>query len=592
MQLGDYTIVSKLAEGGMGEVYRASRHGVRGFAREVAIKRISPRLAGDEAYVQMFLQEARIAALLDHPNVVQTHELLEHDGAYYLVMELVEGVSLARYLKDNEEPVPIPVAVQIAAQVAAGLHFVHEKQDEKGQPLHLIHRDISPPNILLSVWGTAKITDFGIAKFRVSSALSQIGVIKGKYSYLSPEQVRGDPIDHRSDIYSLGLVLYEMTTGRRAYLGQDLEVLAQVQSGVFTPPEQIRADYPDDLRAVVLRTLSYFPEDRYPSGQDLQRDLADLLVRRGVSASSERLGDLVRELMVKERTGPEQASPSPEVQPEGARTDRLRRFRQHQIWLVGGVAGLVFLLSMLVLLRIARVDEPPPPPPPPRAALPAPTARGRQPLPEHPLVMRNLPSSHVGLSLDPNLPVRPSSEELEPKPPATKAVPERPKPSRTKPRRRPGRRGVARPAAAGSRQPPRPARGESGERGLALLSDPVVDVYLGRRLLGRTPLKVNLPRRPVVLTLVNRELGLRARRTVEAEVVRRQLRFKHGRIRFRLKPGLLIQVDSRMVGRSPLPDVQVFEGRHVVTIINPFRYDKKRYEVTVKGDQVTEVPRL
>ena len=185
-----YEIVRKIARGGMGEVYLARQIGIQGFAKDVVLKRIHDELAADPEFVTAFLQEARIAALLDHPNIVQIHELGRLDNCYFIAMELVPGLSLSRMLKVAQGPLPLPVALQISSAVAAGLQYAHDRSDGTGEPLNIVHRDVSPPNILLSTSGSIKITDFGIAKVRSSATRTQAGVIKGKYSYISPEQAR------------------------------------------------------------------------------------------------------------------------------------------------------------------------------------------------------------------------------------------------------------------------------------------------------------------------------------------------------------------------------------------------------------------
>lgn len=294
--VSQYDILRKLARGGMGEVYLARQTGIEGFAKEVVLKRIHTNYAEDSHFVEMFLQEARIAALLDHPNIVQIYELGKLDNDYFIVMEYVRGLSLSRLIKVVKGPLPLPVAIQIVAGVAAGLQFAHDKTDSSGQPLNLVHRDVSPPNILLSTSGSIKITDFGIAKIRSSVTETQAGVIKGKFSYISPEQACGQRANRQSDIYSLGLILYEITTGHRVYPpGGEADVLRDVAAGKIPPPRQYIPDYPEDLRAVLMRALAYDPSDRYAECQELQEDLLSLLVKRNIVTSPAKLGQYVQE---------------------------------------------------------------------------------------------------------------------------------------------------------------------------------------------------------------------------------------------------------------------------------------------------------
>jgi serine/threonine protein kinase len=292
--ISQYDILRKLARGGMGEVYLARQTGIEGFAKEVVIKRIHSNFAEDPHFVDMFLQEARIAALLDHPNIVQIYELGKQGDNYFIVMEYVRGLSLSRLLKATGAALPTPLAIQIAAGVAAGLQFAHERRDPSGAPLNLVHRDISPPNVLLSTSGSVKITDFGIAKVRQSVTQTQAGVIKGKWSYISPEQARGEAATPQSDIYSLGLVLYEMTTGVRAYPpGNDKALLRAVASGQVPPPELHITNYQVDLRAVLMKALEPDKTQRYQECQELQEDLLALLVNRQIVTSPAKLGQFV-----------------------------------------------------------------------------------------------------------------------------------------------------------------------------------------------------------------------------------------------------------------------------------------------------------
>ena len=286
-----YEIVRKIARGGMGEVFLARQMGFGGFSKDVVLKQIHDTFADDPEFVTMFLEEARIAALLDHPNIVQIYGLGQQGKSHFIVMEYVPGLSVSRMLKRVGGPVPLHVGVQIVAEIAGGLQYAHDMTDGEGDPLGLVHRDVSPPNILVSTAGSVKITDFGIAKVKWSTTKTRAGVVKGKYSYLAPEQVKGDVADRQSDLYSLGLNLYELTTGQRAYCkGEQIEVLRNVAKGDFPPPETLVPDYPADLHRVLMKALATRRRERYDHCGEFQEDLLALLVAWGVKMTPAKLG--------------------------------------------------------------------------------------------------------------------------------------------------------------------------------------------------------------------------------------------------------------------------------------------------------------
>ena len=230
--VGKYVIKRKLAEGGMAEIYLATSVGPEGFEKEVVIKRVRSFLSSNEDFVQMFITEARLASRLDHANVVQIFGFDKHEDSYYLIMEYVRGCSLWDLRKRCREKgisVPPVLVAHIGAQVAAGLHHAHRLKSADGEPLHLVHRDVTPHNVLLSFDGAVKLTDFGIAK--ASNKLTQPGVLKGKFAYMSPEQSRGEAVDARTDVFALGVVVWEMLTGGRLYDGDtELALLRRVSS--------------------------------------------------------------------------------------------------------------------------------------------------------------------------------------------------------------------------------------------------------------------------------------------------------------------------------------------------------------------------
>jgi serine/threonine-protein kinase len=276
-KLGRYPIVGELAVGGMAEILLARVVGPSGFERPVVIKRILPHLARQPSFVSMFLDEARIAAAIRHQNVVHVQELVREADELFLVMEYLEGESVAglmRRLVARHETLDRSIATHIVAEACAGLQAAHVLTDEDGTPRNLVHRDVSPQNLFVSYDGQVKVLDFGIAHAVGRSTRTETGQIKGKFEYMSPEQVRGEPLDRRSDIFALGIVLYELSTLRRLFKRPSpAEVIQAVNEGAVVPPSRLVADYPPSLEAICMRALAPSPDGRYPTAADMRRDL-------------------------------------------------------------------------------------------------------------------------------------------------------------------------------------------------------------------------------------------------------------------------------------------------------------------------------
>lgn len=275
-QVGRYHLLRRLAIGGMAELHLACAEGVAGFQKVVVLKRVLPHLAADEGFVELFLNEARLAANLDHPNLVQVIDIGEAGGEYFYVMEYVHGRNARELLAAaaHRGGMPLTVALAIVVAAAAGLHHAHERTDLEGRPLGLVHRDVSPSNVLVSYDGATKLTDFGIAKASARSTETIGGAMKGKIGYMSPEQCRGEPVDRRSDVFSLGILLYELTTTERLfYADNDFAVLNRVVRGDIDPPTSRVPGYPPALERIVLRALGLAPDDRYPTAEALLRDV-------------------------------------------------------------------------------------------------------------------------------------------------------------------------------------------------------------------------------------------------------------------------------------------------------------------------------
>ncbi|MCH9683988.1 MAG: serine/threonine protein kinase [Deltaproteobacteria bacterium] len=277
-RLGNHEIVRRLAVGGMAELYLARVIGVSGFEKLVVAKRVHPHLASDANFIRMFLNEARLAATLDHPNVTQVMNIGVSHGEHFFTMEYLHGEDLRRVLEKAapDGPLPLECAIEVVAAVARGLHHAHERHGPDGRPLGLVHRDVSPSNVLLTYEGGVKVVDFGIAKAGALTKQTTAGTLKGKIGYMSPEQCRGDPVDRRSDVFALGILLYETTTARRLFVaGSQYGVLNKIIEGRYAPPSAVTEDYPDELEAIVTRALATDPADRFETAEAMELALED-----------------------------------------------------------------------------------------------------------------------------------------------------------------------------------------------------------------------------------------------------------------------------------------------------------------------------
>ncbi|MBS1766764.1 MAG: protein kinase [Acidobacteria bacterium] len=284
-EYGNYFLVDKIAVGGMAELFRAQQRGVQGFQKIVAIKRILPHLVDNEDFVTMFIDEAKLAAQLTHPNIVQIFDLGKAGSSYYIAMEYVNGRDLRTLLRKAKEygkPFPEAVAAFVTMKVASALDYAHRKRGFDDRELKLVHRDVSPQNVLISTEGAVKLVDFGIAKAATKASHTVAGALKGKLLYMSPEQALGQPLDNRSDLYSLGLVLFEMLTGERCFQADsEMGVLEKVRMGKIGDLRAINPEISPEMADLVNQALHKGVEQRYASARLLERDLRDLLMKRG-----------------------------------------------------------------------------------------------------------------------------------------------------------------------------------------------------------------------------------------------------------------------------------------------------------------------
>jgi serine/threonine protein kinase len=274
---GPYRLVERVAIGGMAEVFKAKRTGVEGFEKVLAVKRILPHLSDNKEFVDMFIDEAKMVAGLTHPNIVQIFDLGKIEKSYYIAMEYVHGRdlrSILRRAREKDVRLPLDLAVQVVSKVCSALEFAHRKKDERGRAMLIVHRDVSPQNILISFEGDVKLTDFGIAKAATKASITDSGALRGKLLYMSPEQAWGKPMDRRSDLFSLGVVFYEMVTDHRPFLGSsDMSILEMVRECQVAKPSTLNPRLPERLESAIMMALARDPEDRYQDAAEMFRDL-------------------------------------------------------------------------------------------------------------------------------------------------------------------------------------------------------------------------------------------------------------------------------------------------------------------------------
>ncbi|MHB8873334.1 MAG: serine/threonine protein kinase [Myxococcaceae bacterium] len=300
LEFGRYQLLKKIASGGMGQVFLARAAGERGFEKLLVIKRILPHLVEDEEFFTMFFDEARITARLNHPNIAQIFDLGEAGGSHYIAMEYVAGEDVRRMEKvarANDTHFPLGAVLRIIADAAAGLDYAHKARDASGQPLGLVHRDVSPQNILVGFDGGVKLIDFGVAKAAGRAQHTATGILKGKYPYMSPEQADGLAIDHRSDIFALGIVFWEQLTLKRLFKGEnDVMTMRLVKDCNVPPPSKVNPELPPELDAVVLKALEKDPARRYVDCMQLRLAIEDYAVAKGIPSSSAHLVGYVQSL--------------------------------------------------------------------------------------------------------------------------------------------------------------------------------------------------------------------------------------------------------------------------------------------------------
>lgn len=315
---GRYELLRKIAAGGMAEIYLARHWGEGGFFRDVVIKRLFQNLAEHPSTLRMFQTEARLLAHLSHPNIPQVFDLGFAEGTWFLAMEFVDGMNVADVWRTGvrtRHVMPLHVTIGIALQVCEALHHAHEARDKAGRPLRIVHRDVTPQNVMLTRDGVAKLMDFGVAKTD-ARADTEVGTVKGTFSYMAPEQVRGRGVDRRADVFALGVILYELTTGARLFRGTDVQVMTQIVEQDAPAPSTRMPEYPADLEEIVLAALRRDPRGRIASAADLALHLEHLAMRHGLVVGPRAIAAYLSEILPSERVAEESVALVPPSQAE------------------------------------------------------------------------------------------------------------------------------------------------------------------------------------------------------------------------------------------------------------------------------------
>jgi serine/threonine protein kinase len=303
IRFGKYLLLKEVARGGMARLYWAKITGAQGFRKLIAIKCLLSDLAAEKELVSSFIDEAHLAALLTHQNIVQINDFGQEKETYFIAMEYLFGRDIRHIFEKSREmgkPLSVEYALSITSKICSGLDYAHRLKDLQGEPLHIIHRDISPQNIIVTYEGDVKIVDFGIAKAASQSNLTQTGMIKGKVAYMSPEQAAGKKIDHRSDIFSTGVLLYEMVTNKRMFTGDTFQILAQVREAKIPWPETMKSDLPGKVCDILERSLTKKPENRYQSCSEILADIEACMNELSMRPTTQGLAQYMQDLFQEE----------------------------------------------------------------------------------------------------------------------------------------------------------------------------------------------------------------------------------------------------------------------------------------------------
>jgi serine/threonine protein kinase len=532
MQVGKYELIRELAVGGMAEVFLARTAGPMGFEKQLVLKRILPHMAKEPAFIEMFLSEATLAARLTHPNIVQIFDFGESDGSYFLAMEYIDGPTLRTLLEDayrRQVALPPVVCARIIANACEGLAFAHDFRDPATrQPLGVVHRDISPDNILLSRQGAVKVADFGIAKASGQRHRTQTGIIKGKLAYMPPEQLRAQPLDRRVDVYALGIVFYELVTGQRPFEAPtDASLMQSILFEQPMPAVLRNPDLPEPVQNILRRAIAKDPEQRYPDCLAFQADLEQFILSIGKPVTSQHIAQLVAQVSPLLEDAP--LPPLPPGSPPLEATDIRPNTSSAPlpVGLEGTAPRVPVTPGPLPAAALAPAAEAPPPARTPPAA--APRGAGRLRVALSALVLLAAGGGYLGWRNEAPPPTAPLPIVATtpvplppPAPPERAAAPEPPGPQAPKP----PSAAVAEPAAA----PPAPAPAE-------------------------TP--------------------------ADSE--------RMGIVQFKIRPRALIVLEDKELGRTPMGPIQMPAGSYNFKVINKRLQKQVNMHVEVKANDVTYV---
>jgi serine/threonine-protein kinase len=344
-RFGKYTLLQRIAVGGMAEIFLARQEGLEGFEKMICIKRIRPHLSSQVSFVRMFLNEAKLAAQLNHPNIVQIYDLGRIGESYFIAMEYITGRDMSRCIPKAEKmgiQFPLVYALKVTSSICEGLYFAHNRTDAYGKPLNIVHRDITPENVMVSFNGVVKILDFGIAKATSQIEQTRAGEIKGKLSYMSPEQCMGKQVDQRSDIFALGVVTYEWITGYKLFTGEnEMAILKCIIDGKIYPPGYFKEDVPEPVERILMKCLEKDREKRYQSAWDLQYDIDQFLASQEFAPSNIHLANFMKQLfsdeveqeqgMLQRAAQTEHQSEEAVVEPEEVGAEPLEDSKSHDL---------------------------------------------------------------------------------------------------------------------------------------------------------------------------------------------------------------------------------------------------------------------